>query len=422
MDAKGRDATSPWKMPLAGWKQVAVRTWNESSDDNVGLIAAGVAFYGFLALAPTLAAIVLCYGIFADTQTVMEHMQALTSMVPPDVAGTIGEQLMQLVQTSDGKKGMGALIALAVAIFGARNGAGAVITALNIAYEEQEKRSFIMVNLTALALTAAAVLAAILAGLALAALAALGRLMHYDATVLPIAGTVVTYVLLTLAGAAGAAALYRFGPSRSKAKWAWLSAGSIFSAVLWLALTLGFSAYVRYVAKFDATYGSLGAVVALLTFLYLASYVLLFGAELNSELEHQTAEDTTTGAEQPMGERRAWVADHVAADGDKGGEADDAPAKPKAAEPTGAAPHVAARPIARRPSTPAAPAAEPGTGFVAGRVAARGARVSGLPKIGWVTTGLVTVGLSMVRRRGKAGAGVALIAAATGLSWMRARD
>lgn len=418
MDAKGRDATSPWKMPLAGWKQVAVRTWNESSDDNVGLIAAGVAFYGFLALAPTLAAIVLCYGIFVDPKTVMEHMQALTSMVPPDVAGTIGAQLMELVQTSDGKKGMGALIALAIAIFGARNGAGAVITALNIAYEEQEKRSFIMVNLTALALTAAAVVAAILAGLALTALAALGRLMHYDATVLPIAGTVVTYILLTLAGAAAAAALYRFGPSRSKAKWAWLSAGSLFSAVLWLALTLGFGAYVRYVAKFDATYGSLGAVVALLTFLYLAAYVLLFGAELNSELEHQTAEDTTTGAERPMGARRAWVADHVANDGD----AQDAPAKPKPPEPAGAAPTVATKPVARTPSTPATPAPEPGTGFVAGRAAARAAQVSGLPKIGWVTTGLVTAGLSLVRRRGKAGAGVALIAAATGLSWMRARD
>ncbi|MBB5711663.1 YihY/virulence factor BrkB family protein [Sphingomonas xinjiangensis] len=418
MDAKGRDATSPWKMPLAGWKQVAVRVWNESGDDNIGLIAAGVAFYGFLALVPLLTAILLCYGIFADPKTVVEDMQALTSLVPADVARTVGAQLMELVQSSDGKKGFGILIALALAIFGARNGAGAIITALNIAYEEQEKRSFIMVNLTALAITAAAVLAAILAASALTALAALGRWMHYDATVLPLLGTVVTYVLLTLAGAGAAAALYRVGPSRGKAQWTWLSAGSIFSALLWLGLTLGFGAYVRYIAKFDATYGSLGAVVALLTFLYLASYVLLFGAELNSELEHQTAKDTTTGAPQPMGTRRAWVADHVAADGD----AEDAPAKPKPPEPSGAAPNVATRPVARTPSTPAAPAPEPGTGFVAGRAVARAARISGLPKIGWVTTGLVTVGLAMVRRRGKAGAGVALIAAATGLSWLRARD
>ena len=344
-------------------------------------------------------------------------MQALTAMVPPDVARTIGEQLMQLVQSSDGKKGLGALVALGLAIFGARNGAGAVITALNIAYEEQEKRSFIRVNLIALALTAAAVVAAILAAFALTALAAFGRWMHYDATALPIIGTIVTYVLLTFAGAGGAAALYRFGPSRSKAKWTWLTAGSLFSALLWLGLTLGFSAYVRYIAKFDATYGSLGAVVALLTFLYLASYVLMFGAELNSELEHQTAEDTTTGAPQPMGTRRAWVADHVAADQ----PAQDEPARPKPEGLSETAPAVAAIPVPRAPSEPT-PAPESGTGFLAGRAAARVARVSGLPRIGWVTTGLVTVGLSMVRRRGKAGAGVALIAAATGLSWLRARD
>ncbi|UYY56882.1 YihY/virulence factor BrkB family protein [Sphingomonas sp. S2-65] len=411
-------------MPLAGWKQVAVRTWKESSDDNVGLIAAGVAFYGFLALAPTLAAIVLCYGIFADPQAVMKDMQALTSMVPADVAETIGEQLMQLVQSSDGKKGMGALIALGIAIFGARNGAGAVITALNIAYEEHEKRSFVMVNLTALALTAAAVVAAILAALALAALATLGRLMHYDASALPVVGTIVTYVLLTLAGAAAAAALYRFGPSRSKAKWTWLTAGSLFSAILWLGLTLGFGAYVRYVAKFDATYGSLGAVVALLTFLYLASYVLLFGAELNSELEHQTTEDTTTGAERPMGARRAWVADHVAGDGDPKPEGTGLAPKipdPEPAVPAKPAP-IPVVPFARM-SSAAPPAREtPGTGFVAGRAAVRAARISGLPKVGWLTTGLAGFGLSMVRKRGKAGAGVALIAAATGLSWLRRRD
>lgn len=416
MDATGRDATSPWKMPLAGWKQVAARTWKESSDDNIGLIAAGVAFYGFLALVPLLAAIVLCYGIFADPQAVVKDMQALTSMVPPDVAGTIGEQLMQLVQSSDGKKGFGALIALGIAIFGARNGAGAVITALNIAYEEQEKRSFIRVNLTALALTAAAVFAAILAALALAALAALGRIMHYDGTALPILGTVVTYVLLTVGGAGAAAALYRFGPSRSQAKWTWLTAGSLFSALLWLALTLGFGAYVRYVAKFDATYGSLGAVVALLTFLYLASYVLMFGAELNSELEHQTAEDTTTGAPQPMGARHAWVADHVAA-----GEAEE-PAKPASALSDTKAPPAAAVPVPRTPSAAAPPQPMPGTGFVAARAGARVARMSGLPKVGWLVTGTAAVGLSMVRRRGRTGPGLALIAAATWLSWLRRRD
>jgi membrane protein len=404
MDAEGRDAVSPWGMPWAAWKRVAVRTWNESSDDNIGLVAAGVAFYGFLALAPMITAAVLCYGIFTEPQTVIRHMQALTGIMPPDIARTIGQQLLDLVQASDGKKGLGVLLAIGIAIFGARNGAGAVISALNIAYEEKEKRNFFIVNLTALAITACAVIGAILAALAVAALAALGNLLPYTNDTLVILGTILTYALLTLAGAGGAAALYRFGPSRKKARWVWITPGSLFAALLWLALTLGFGAYVAHVAHFDATYGSLGAVVALLTWLYLSAYVLLFGAELNSELEHQTAEDTTTGPVAPLGERKAWVADHVA----------DEPALP--------APHpVSPLPAAPPPPTTAVPE-EPRESFVAARAAVRAGRLAGLPKIGWISSGMATLGIAMLRRRGRQAAGAALLATAAGISLLRARD
>lgn len=312
MDTKGRDAQSPWAMPWAGWKAVLWRCWNEASDDNIGLIAAGVAFYGFLALVPLLGAIVLCYGLIADTTTVLHDVRALSAILPRDVAGVIGTQLLGLVHSPDGEKGLGILIALAIALFGARNGAGAIIAALNIAYEEKEKRSFLWVNVTALAITFGAVLAAIVAALAMTALGALDRLLPFAPDALLVMGTVVSHVLLTLAGAAGAAALYRFGPSRARPRWTWITPGSLFSALLWLALTLGFGAYVRYVGRFDATYGALGTIVALLTWLYLSAYILLFGAELNSELEHQTEHDTTTGTPQPLGQRRAWVADNVA--------------------------------------------------------------------------------------------------------------
>ena len=137
-------------MPLKAWIAVARRSWSETSNDNVGLIAAGVAFYGFLALVPLLGATVLVYGLIADPSTVMRDMTQLTSVMPSDAAKLIGEQLMNVVTTSDGKKGLGLLLALALALFGARNGAGAVITALNIAYEEEEKRGFLRVNLLAI--------------------------------------------------------------------------------------------------------------------------------------------------------------------------------------------------------------------------------------------------------------------------------
>ena len=304
-DDRGRAASSPLAMPLTGWKDVFVRTWSEAGDDNVGLVAAGVAFYAFLALVPLLGAIVLSYGLVADPKTVVHNMQGLTSVMPGDAAKLIGEQLMNVVKTSGSKKGLGLLLALGLAVFGARSAAGSIVTALNIAYEEKEKRSFIIVNLLALAITAAGVIVAVLAVVTIAALGHLETLLPTAPGFILVLGKLLSYVALALAGAAGAATLYRYGPSRTKPRWVWLTPGSILAALLWLVLTFGFGIYVANFGNYNATYGSLGAVVVLLTWLYLSSYILLFGAELNSELEHQTAEDTTSGEEKPIGARHA---------------------------------------------------------------------------------------------------------------------
>ena len=311
-DRRGRDADSPWSMPLPAWKEVLVRTWQESSADNVGLIAAGTAFYTFLALVPLLGAVVLTYGLLAEPETVIRNMNALTGVLPREVAGIIGDQMMNVVTTSSGKKGLGVAVALGVALFGARNAAGGIVSALNIAYEETEKRGFIRVNLLTLAITACAVLVFVAALLGVTLLGYLEHLLPGLGGFLAVAIKIVSYALLALGAAAVAAALYRFGPSRNKARWTWLSAGSALFAVAWVILTLGFGYYVANFGNYGATYGSLSAVVVLLTWLYLSSYALLFGAELNSELEHQTRQDTTDGPSEPLGERQAWVADHVA--------------------------------------------------------------------------------------------------------------
>lgn len=309
---RGRDAATPWDMPRAAWKDVVVRSWKEASADNIGIVAAGVSFYGFLALVPLMGATVLSYGFLADPQTVIQNMASMMEFMPRQMATLIGDQLMNVVQTSSEKKGLGVLIALAVALFGARNGAGAVITALNIAYEEEEKRGFFKVSLLALAITAAAVALAVMALFAMAALAYVEALLPYSGPIVIAFSRVLSCLLLGGFAAAAAATLYRFGPSRRDAQWSWLTPGSILFAAAWVTLTLGFSAYVAQFGNYNATYGSLGAVVMLLTWMYLSSYALVLGAELNSELEHQTARDTTRGAEKPMGERGAWVADHVA--------------------------------------------------------------------------------------------------------------
>ncbi|HEY8591299.1 MAG TPA: YihY/virulence factor BrkB family protein [Sphingomicrobium sp.] len=323
--AKGRDADSPAQIPARGWKEVAVRTWKQSSEDNVGLVAAGVAFYSFLALVPLLGAIVLTYGIVADPQTVVAHVTSLSSVVPEDAAKLIGDQLMSIVETSGGKKGFGLLLAIGVALFGARNAAGSLVTALNIAYEEKETRGFVRVNLLALAITAGAVVVAVIAMFAITALGYLEKLIPGAPDAVLVAGKLLTYVLLLLGAAAAAATLYRYGPNRQKAQWKWITPGTLFAALTWVLLTFGFGFYVSHFGNYNKTYGSLATVVILNTWIYLSAYVFLFGAELNSELEHQTAKDTTAGPPDPLGRRQAWSADHVASgDDDESGSGRDA--------------------------------------------------------------------------------------------------
>lgn len=307
-------------MPPAAWRDVLIRTWKEASADNIGLVAAGVSYYAFLALVPLLGAIVLSYGLFADPQTVVTNLQVIAAVLPADIAGLLSEQLINVVRTSSGKKGLGLLAALAVAFFGARNAAGAIVTALNIAYEERETRGFLRTTALALGMTAGAVAAAIFASLAIAALGYLERFLPAASPAAIAAGKVSSYVLLGVIAATAAATLYRYGPARDKARWRWLTPGSALFALAWVLLTFGFGLYVARFGDYGATYGSLGAVIVLLTWLYLSSYALLFGAELNAELEHQTRRDTTRGPERPLGKRGAWAADHVA----RGTEAGDA--------------------------------------------------------------------------------------------------
>ena len=309
---RGHEAVSPWHIPLAGWREIAGRTWRQTWIDNVGLVAAGVAFYGFLALIPLLGLIVMAYGLIAEPSTVVSNMRALTDILPPDVALFIGDQLLGAVQTATETKGLGILVALAFAFYGGSNGAGAIITALNIAYQEKEKRSLTRFYLIALLMTLLAVVFAVLALAATAAIAFIEELLPKASALTVAASKAAAYLALLLAAAGIAATLYRYAPSRENARWDWITPGSLFTAFTWVLLTLGFGYYVTSVADYNATYGSLGAVIALLTWMYLSAYVLVIGAELNSEIEHQTAKDSTTGAPRPMGERGAWAADHVA--------------------------------------------------------------------------------------------------------------
>ena len=313
-DPHGHEAESPWRIPRAGWNQVVQRTWEQIWIDNVWLVAAGVAFYGFLAVVPLLAAIILTYGLLADLGTVIDTMRTLFRILPNDIAKLLSDQVSGIVHTSEGKKGMGLIIALAIALYGASNGASAIMTALNIAYEEREKRPLWEYYLLALAITAGMIVTALLALGATAIVATLEDFLPHASGAAILLGKVAAYFVMTVVGAAIAATLYRFAPSRSQARWEWITPGSIFTSIAWLILTIAFGFYVSKVANYAATYGSLAAVTGLLTWMYLSSYAFVIGAELNREVEHQTAKDSTTGRARPMGTRGAWAADHVARD------------------------------------------------------------------------------------------------------------
>lgn len=402
---RGRSATKPTEIPRPGWIEIAKRTWKEVGKDNVGIVAAGVAFYFFLALVPLLGATVLTYGLFASPETVVRQAQGLTAFLPGEAAKLIGEQLLNVVETNDGKKGFGLIAAILIAFWGARNAAGAIVTALNIAYEEEEKRNFIQATALALAMTVGAVLMAGIVGAAIAVLSAIEKLLPDAGAVGRFFFSALTYVMLAAIAAAAAATLYRYGPSRRKARWTWLTPGSIFFAVVWLLLTLGFGFYVRNFASYGATYGALSSVIVLLTWLYLSSYVLLFGAELNSEVEHQTARDTTArGDDKPLGARGAWSADHVAAGKEEteGG-----------AEGLGKATPVAtSAPTISQPSDHA---------YLTSRIASRTGQLAGARKISMLSSGLATLGLGFLKRRGREKTGAALLVTAAGLALLKRR-
>src|SRR3982751_1778223 len=223
VDPKGHQARSPAEMPRAAWKDIAARTYKRVWDDNVALVSAGVAFYGFFALLSLLGLVVLVYGVAADPLTVIKNMRSLTVVLPTDVANLIGQQLMTAVRSSESTKGLGILLAAAVALYGGTNGAAALLTAMNIAYEEKEKRSLVRFYLTAMAMTLAALLVALTALAATAAIASLQKLLPDLPPAALIAGKVVGYAALTLAAAAVAATLYRYGPSREDARWEWIT-------------------------------------------------------------------------------------------------------------------------------------------------------------------------------------------------------
>lgn len=304
----GRQADRPAEIPARGWKDILVRTFKEFGDDQIPLIAAGCTFYALLALFPGVGAFVALYGLFADVSDAQRHVQAMSAILPGGAISLIGDQMVRVAAARKDGLSLAFVGGLLVALWSANGAMKAVITGLNIAYEEREKRGWIGKVVIPLAFTVG-FLAFAMTAITLAALGAAIQ-MRVGET----AGTIYTAVYwpaLFVGLVTGMTLLYRFGPSRSRVRWRWISWGSALAACAWLAMSGAFSFYAAHFGHYDKSYGALGAVIGFMTWTWLSSMVLLLGAELNSEIEHQTARDTTTGPPQPMGSRGAVMADTV---------------------------------------------------------------------------------------------------------------
>ena len=310
---RGREATSQAQVPARGWKDILWRVYERFGRDRVLAIAAGVTFYALLAIFPAIAALVSLYGLVAEPGTIQNHLATLGGFLPGGALEVIGEQVKRIASKPGGTLGFGFVLGLGTALWSSNAGMKALFDALNIVYEEEEKRGFIKLNLVSLTFTLSAIVFILLA---MGAVVVLPVVLKW----LPVGGPIVEWtlsilrwpVLLALV-MAGLAAVYRWGPSRDAAEWKWITPGSIFAAVIWVAGSMLFSWYVSKFGNYNETYGSLGAAIGFMTWIWLSTIIVLLGAEINAESEHQTAHDTTQGPEEPLGTRGAKMADTVGA-------------------------------------------------------------------------------------------------------------
>jgi membrane protein len=306
----GTEADSPTQIPVRGWREILGRAMRESQEHNIALLAAGVAFFAFLSLFPALIALVTLVGLVADPSQITEQVRGFTVGLPQASQQLVSEQLTAITQSSGGALTVGLVVSLLVALWSASSGTSNLMMAVNLAYDEKEKRSFLKLRGVALLLTLGAVVFLVLT-LALIAVVPVVLNAVPLGTVGTVLAQVLRWTLLVVLVIAGLTVIYRVAPDRNPPKFRWVTMGSVMAALLWLLGSAGFSLYVNFFGDYNKTYGALAGVIVLLLWLFVTSYVVLLGAEINSETERQTARDTTIGEPQPMGQRGAVVADSL---------------------------------------------------------------------------------------------------------------
>jgi len=268
------------------WRDVLWHIWTNFNCHRVMSIAAGVTFYALLAIFPAIAAVVTLFGFFADTHTIIAQLNSLSGVLPGGAIDVIGEQVKRIAARPHGTLGIAFVISLLISLWSANSGMKAMFDALNVVYNVDELRSFIKLNMVSLTFTVAAI-ALLLAALAsLLVVPIILNFLPMQSFLGSLIGIARWPVLLILIGL-GLSVIYRFGPHRERARWRWISWGSAIAAVGWLGASLLFSWYTANFGSYNATYGSLGAVIGFMTWMWISSMVILLGAEIDAVLERR---------------------------------------------------------------------------------------------------------------------------------------
>ena len=305
---RGRNAIAPHKIDWNGWKDIFWRLGREFNRDRVMLIAAGATFYLLLALFPAMAVLVSLFGLVADPARIVDQLSLLNGVLPSSAIDVIASQMRSFAAQNHATLTFGFVFGFLVTLWSANSGVKTLFEAMNVAYEETEKRSFVRLSLIALMFTLGIMVVATMfivgVGIIPAVLGFVGLNAATETFI-----SILRWPVLFVVAAIAISILYRYGPSRERAKWRWVTLGGILATALWLGTSMLFSWYLSNFADYNATYGSLGAVVGFLMWTWVSMVVLIMGAELDAEAEHQTARDSTTGSEKPMGQRGAQMAD-----------------------------------------------------------------------------------------------------------------
>jgi membrane protein len=306
----GITADKPTQIPWSGWKQILKRSWAENKADNMPIISGGVAFFGFLAIFPALIAMISIYGLVASPATVARQVANLAKNLPTSATELISTQLKSITSNSGGALTVGLIVSILAAVWSASGGMSNLITAVNLAYDEVETRSFVRLKATALALTVGGIVFVLIAFGLVAVVPVVLKALPLG-VVGKVLAQIATYVVLLAVFAGSLAILYRVAPDRDAPRFRWVSLGSVIVTVVWAIVSVAFSFYVNNFGSYNKTYGAIAGVIVLMLWLYLTCYLVLLGAEINSEAEHQTARDTTKGEPEPMGSRDATMADSL---------------------------------------------------------------------------------------------------------------